>query len=177
MTTDGGDLEDHHSPSDGSDGAHGSDDDGPSTDGDGAHGVAADSSTKRRGPPPPPPSRGEGLVTLRKILRVYGLEEEKTPKDNNCLFHALVMQLRRLELYHGDARKLRKTIVEHMLSIADVRIDKEHDNGRGSTLRNFVHNESWETYMETMATHGVGWGDNLVLISAGEGPHRAHSVV
>ena len=142
-------------------GAHGSDDNGPSTDGDGAHGGGSDGSVAVQ----------EGNVTLGQVLEFYGRQEEDTPKDNNCLFHALVKQLGRVKLYHGDAQELRQKIVDYMREKADVGLP-----GRHVALREFVDDEPWDSYLDTMAQHGRGWGDELALRAASEGPHRAHRV-
>ena len=103
---------------------------------------------------------------LRGVLQVWGLREEPVAGDNNCLFHALVLQLRRIGVYNGDAESLRLLLTDWMRDNADIRIDHENDAGHRSSLCDFVTGE-WGIYLARMARHGGSWGDHCVLTAAG----------
>ena len=103
---------------------------------------------------------------LQRALSSWNLVEEPVPGDNNCLFHALVLQLERLGRFSGSARDLRRRIVDWMARNSHLEICVSHAGGPTS-LRDFVEG-SWETYLAAMGQHNGAWGDHCVLIAAGE---------
>ena len=113
--------------------------------------------------------RAAAGARLNANLEPWGLEEEDVPGDNNCLFHALVLQLGRVGLYAGDAKSLRESLVAWMSTNPDFKIDEAGAQGEAASLKDFVgSDEQWEAYLLKMGAHGKQWGDHLVLVAASE---------
>ena len=73
-----------------------------------------------------------------------------TPKDGNCLFHAMHDQLLRLERASQSASKLRSDLVKYLRS-NPATPDRAH-------LSEFINLGAWDTYLRRTAMEGE-WGD------------------
>ena len=73
-----------------------------------------------------------------------------TPKDGNCMFHAISDQLARLGLTLKTPSELRSSVV-HYLRENPLTSDGTH-------LREFISYQAWESYLRRMSQDGV-WGD------------------
>ena len=72
-----------------------------------------------------------------------------TPKDGNCMFHAISDQLARLGLTLKTPSELRSSVVQYL-----------RDNpltSDGTRLREFISYQAWESYLRRMSQDGV-WG-------------------
>jgi hypothetical protein len=75
--------------------------------------------------------------------------EPRTPADGNCLFHAIVDQLRMHGIKRITYQQLRKQIVEYM---------RRHPfTPDGTHLESFVHGRSWDEHLDYMSDDGT-WG-------------------
>ncbi|XP_078573125.1 caspase-2-like [Branchiostoma floridae x Branchiostoma japonicum] len=86
----------------------------------------------------------ESLLTFR----------DEVPGDGNCMFHAVADQLLRTEGRRISHVELRKQVVDYLR--------QNPLNGVGDHLRNFVPDQNWERYLNTMSRDGT-WGDHIVL--------------
>ena len=108
---------------------------------------------------------------LSASLGTWGLVEEPVSRDNNCLFHALALQLGRLGRFFGEARALREVVVSWMRANGSLVLDDGDSavgtlRGARATLSQFVEGD-WGRYLDRMGRHGGSWGDHAVLVSAG----------
>ena len=94
------------------------------------------------------------------------LTVEAVPGDNNCIFHALKLQLGRQQLYEGNASQLRSYLVEWMRDHQNERIDTPSSKGDATYLKNFCPGHDFQAYLESMAEDGVTWGDHCCLVAA-----------
>ncbi|XP_078617090.1 uncharacterized protein LOC144885181 [Branchiostoma floridae x Branchiostoma japonicum] len=78
----------------------------------------------------------------------------EVPGDGNCMFHAVSDQVLRTEGRHIDHLQLRQQAVDHLR--------RNPRNARGDHLSDFLSNQTWEEYLETMSRDGT-WGDHVVL--------------
>ena len=107
---------------------------------------------------------GRREAELKSILNTWGLEAEDVEGDNNCMFTALAIQLKRVQRFNGSPKELRKSIVEWMYDHGNLSIGGEPQGGP-STLSQFVEG-TWQEYLTKMVVHGGEWGDHCVLLSA-----------
>ena len=77
-----------------------------------------------------------------------------TPKDGNCLFHAISDQLIRLGMAPQSPAALRSSMVEYLRNNPTTP-DAYH-------FRDFVNHGAWEMYLRRMAMDGE-WGDWIAL--------------
>ena len=73
-----------------------------------------------------------------------------TPKDGNCLFHAMHDQLLRLGRASQSAKKLRSDLVKYLRS--------NPATPDGTHLSEFINLGAWDIYLRRMAMEGE-WGD------------------
>ncbi|XP_066297267.1 malignant fibrous histiocytoma-amplified sequence 1 homolog [Branchiostoma lanceolatum] len=74
--------------------------------------------------------------------------------DGNCMFHAVSDQVLRTEGTNISHLQLREQAVDHLR--------RNPCNSRGEHLSDFIPNQSWEEYLDTMSRDGT-WGDHVVL--------------
>lgn len=77
-----------------------------------------------------------------------------TPKDGNCMFHAVSDQLARLGLTPKTPAELRSSVVQYLRN--------NPLSSGGIHLREFVAYRAWESYLRRMRQDGV-WGDWITL--------------
>ncbi len=78
-----------------------------------------------------------------------------TPKDGNCLFHAISDQLSRLGKPSQTASQLRTGVVNFLRS--------NPTTPDGIHFRELVNHSGWETYLRRMSMDGE-WGDYIALL-------------
>ncbi|CAH1239392.1 SHOC2 [Branchiostoma lanceolatum] len=78
----------------------------------------------------------------------------EVPGDGNCMFHAVSDQVLRTEGRQISHLQLREQAVDHLR--------RNPRNARGDHLSDFISNQSWDEYLETMSRDGT-WGDHVVL--------------
>ncbi|XP_066297271.1 malignant fibrous histiocytoma-amplified sequence 1 homolog [Branchiostoma lanceolatum] len=78
----------------------------------------------------------------------------EVPGDGNCMFHAVSDQILHTEGRHITHLQLREQAVGHLR--------RNPRNARGDHLSDFISNQTWEEYLETMSRDGT-WGDHVVL--------------
>jgi len=93
---------------------------------------------------------------LDKELGNAGLayRQPPTPKDGNCLFHAMHDQLIRLGRVSQSATKLRPDLVNYLRS--------NPATPDGTHFSEFINLGAWDTYLRRMAMEGE-WGDWIAL--------------
>ncbi|XP_078572724.1 uncharacterized protein LOC144859718 [Branchiostoma floridae x Branchiostoma japonicum] len=100
-------------------------------------------------------SRADTYNRLARHVAESGLTfRDEVPKDGNCMFHAVADQLFRTEgrqISHGD---LRKQVVDYLRGCPY--------NVNGDHLSDFVPDQNWVRYLDTMSRDGT-WGDHIVL--------------
>ncbi|XP_035697810.1 uncharacterized protein LOC118430883 [Branchiostoma floridae] len=79
---------------------------------------------------------------------------DEVPGDGNCMFHAVSDQVLRTEGRNITHLQLREQAVTHLR--------RNPRNAHGDHLSNFILNQTWEEYLETMSRDGT-WGDHVVL--------------
>ena len=77
-----------------------------------------------------------------------------TPKDGNCMFHAISDQLARLGLTLKTPSELRSSVVQYLRN--------NPLTSDGTHLMEFISYEAWESYLRRMSQDGV-WGDWITL--------------
>ena len=77
-----------------------------------------------------------------------------TPKDGNCMFHAISDQLARLGLTLKTPSELRSRVVQYLRN--------NPLTSDGTHLREFISYQAWESYLRRMSQDGV-WGDWITL--------------
>ena len=77
-----------------------------------------------------------------------------TPKDGNCMFHAISDQLARLGLALKTPLELRSSVVQYLRN--------NPLTSDGTHLREFISYQAWESYLCRMSQDGV-WGDWITL--------------
>jgi len=101
----------------------------------------------------------EAQQRLKGRMQLYGVRAKREiPGDGNCQMHSLSDQLCG-NLNHG--KYIRKRLVRWLTSHSTVTLSN------GCTLKDFVHDQSWEQYCDRMNREGE-WGDHLTLIAAAE---------
>uniref|UniRef100_A0A6B2L4L7 OTU domain-containing protein n=1 Tax=Arcella intermedia TaxID=1963864 RepID=A0A6B2L4L7_9EUKA len=101
----------------------------------------------------------ESQARLKKRLTLYGVAPKREiPGDGNCQMHSLSDQLCG-NLNHS--KFIRKTLLNWLRTHADVALPN------GCTLKDFVHDKTWDEYCTKMSQSGE-WGDHLTLIAAAE---------
>ncbi|XP_035697782.1 uncharacterized protein LOC118430856 [Branchiostoma floridae] len=78
----------------------------------------------------------------------------EVPGDGNCMFHAVSDQVFLTEGRNIDHLTLREQAVDHLR--------RNPRNARGDHLSDFIPNQTWEEYLDTMSRDGT-WGDHVVL--------------
>ena len=91
-----------------------------------------------------------------------------TPKDGNCLFHAMSDQLTRMGKPSQTASQLRTAVVSFLRS--------NPTTPDGIHYREFVNHGGWETYLQRMSIDGE-WGDYIALPGLVNMPHIPVAVV
>ena len=81
--------------------------------------------------------------------------QPSTPKDGNCLFHAMSDQLNRMGKPPQTASQLRAGVVNFLQS--------NPTTPDGIHFREFVNHGGWETYLRRMSMDGE-WGDYIALL-------------
>lgn len=77
-----------------------------------------------------------------------------TPRDGNCMFHAISDQLARLGLALKTPSELRSNVVQYLRN--------NPLTSDGTHLREFISYQAWESYLRRMSQEGV-WGDWITL--------------
>ena len=77
-----------------------------------------------------------------------------TPKDGNCMFHAISDQLARLGLTLNTPSELRSSVAQYLRN-NPLTLDGTH-------LRRFISYQAKESYLRRMSQEGV-WGDWITL--------------
>jgi len=96
---------------------------------------------------------------LHTRMELYGVEPRREiPGDGNCQFYSLSDQLTGTLHY---ASFIRYCIVVWLKAHADYQLSN------GAILKDFVHDKSWENYINDMSRNSV-WGDHLTLLAAAE---------
>ena len=100
-------------------------------------------------------NRPNNQITLERNVRSAGLRVEETPKDGNCMFHALATQIRRtgLDISHSE---LRARIVQYL--------NVNRCSTNGSDLSDWVQGGNFDNYLSRMARDGE-WGDEIILVA------------
>lgn len=105
---------------------------------------------------------------LVALLLQYNLEIHGVAGDNNCLFNALVRQLKILGIHTYDPASLRSACVKWLREHADTPMDYD-GQGEAKFVRNATLNDNLPTfdeYLNHMELDGVTWGDHLTLLAA-----------
>ncbi|XP_078615344.1 uncharacterized protein LOC144884161 [Branchiostoma floridae x Branchiostoma japonicum] len=98
---------------------------------------------------------GDHYTRLAAHVSELGLTfRAAVPGDGNCMFHAVSDQVLRTEGKHMDHLQLRQQAVDHLR--------RNPRNAHGDHLSNYIPNQAWEEYLETMSRDGT-WGDHVVL--------------
>jgi len=96
---------------------------------------------------------------LNSRLTLYGVKAHREiPGDGNCQMYSLSDQLCG-NLNH--AKYIRRALVSWLKTNSEISLSN------GCTLKDFVHDQSWENYCQKMLKDGE-WGDHLTLIAAAE---------
>ena len=77
-----------------------------------------------------------------------------TPKDGNCMFHAVAASLRTIDARPIDHLQVRHSVIDYL------RHNQILDNGLD--LSDFVSNLSWDQYVDSLSYE---WGDHICLIA------------
>ena len=80
--------------------------------------------------------------------------DRPTPKDGNCMFHAISDQLARLGLTLKNQSELRSSVVQCLRN--------NPLTSDGTHLREFISYQAWESYLRKMSQDGV-WGDWITM--------------
>ena len=81
--------------------------------------------------------------------------QSPTPKDGNCLFHAMSDQLTRVGKAPQTASQLRSSLVSYLRSSPTT--------PDGIYYREFINHGGWDAYLRRMSMDGE-WGDWIVLL-------------
>jgi len=101
----------------------------------------------------------EAHARLKQRMQLYGVHARREiPGDGNCQMHSLSDQLCG-NLKH--AKYIRRKLISWLKSHSTLELSN------GCTLKDFVHDQSWEQYCTKMCKEGE-WGDHLTLIAAAE---------
>jgi len=101
----------------------------------------------------------EDKTRLNERLKLYGVKAlREIPGDGNCQMYSLSDQLSG-NLKHS--KFIRRTLINWL------RRNSETPLSNGCTLKDFVHDQTWEQYCTKMLKEGE-WGDHLTLIAAAE---------
>jgi hypothetical protein len=101
----------------------------------------------------------EAKNRLNERLSLYGVKAlREIPGDGNCQMYSLSDQLCG-NLNHS--KYIRRTLVKWLQKNSEIPLSN------GCTLKDFVHDLSWENYCAKMLKEGE-WGDHLTLIAASE---------
>jgi len=100
----------------------------------------------------------ESKKRLNERLILYDVKAREIPGDGNCQMYSLSDQLCG-NLNHS--KFIRRTLVHWLRRNAEIPLKN------GCTLKDFVHDQSWENYCLKMLKEGE-WGDHLTLIAAAE---------
>jgi len=96
---------------------------------------------------------------LKERMQLYGVQARREiPGDGNCQMHSLSDQLCG-NLNH--AKHIRGRLVSWLRAHASLELPN------GCTLKDFVHDQTWDQYCAKMSKEGE-WGDHLTLIAAAE---------
>jgi len=96
---------------------------------------------------------------LNSRMTLYGVKAHREiPGDGNCQMYSLSDQLCG-NLNH--AKYIRRALVSWLKTNSEISLSN------GCTLKDFVHDQSWENYCQKMLKDGE-WGDHLTLIAAAE---------
>lgn len=94
------------------------------------------------------------LLQLKKTFKDMGLTVRDVSSDGNCLFAAIVDQLR----VRGDFRYTQENL--RLAAVVYLRNNPTADDGTPYAL--FLSGETWEQYLYKMSQDGE-WGDHMVL--------------
>ncbi|KAK3583061.1 hypothetical protein CHS0354_004006 [Potamilus streckersoni] len=101
----------------------------------------------------------EMVQNMKELVEREGLVVKDVFPDGNCLFTAVVDQLR----VHGNFKYTPST-----LRAAAVNYLKENSKQRdGTPLEHFLLNETWENYLARMSRDGE-WGEHIILGAVSE---------
>jgi len=101
----------------------------------------------------------EAHARLKQRMQLYGVHARREiPGDGNCQMHSLSDQLCG-NLNH--AKHIRRRLVSWLRSHSTIELPN------GCTLKDFVHDQTWDQYCSKMSKEGE-WGDHLTLIAAAE---------
>ena len=90
----------------------------------------------------------------RQTLSPQQYRDPPTPRDGNCMFHAISDQLARLGLALKTPSELRSNVVQYLRN--------NPLTSDGTHLREFISYQAWESYLRRMSQEGV-WGDWITL--------------
>jgi len=96
---------------------------------------------------------------LNERLTLYGVKAlREIPGDGNCQMYSLSDQLCG-NLKHS--KFIRRTLINWLRKNSETPLSNQ------CTLKDFVHDQTWDQYCEKMLKEGE-WGDHLTLIAAAE---------
>jgi hypothetical protein len=96
------------------------------------------------------------MKTMEERLIAYSLRIHPVPGDGNCQFHSVAHQLNLSRAQRGDgdaSKEYTHTSVRGMVT-SWLKENSDLDIGNSTTLKEYVHGQTWESYWESMTKQG-----------------------
>lgn len=106
----------------------------------------------------------DALTILQMHLKLYNRDIVDVPGDNNCQFHAIADQLKRIGILGWTDRQLRQKAVE-WLNNNEIKEMDDNKIGERTLLRDAVGIVNWKHYITEISKHNVTWGDEATLLA------------
>ena len=106
----------------------------------------------------------DALTILQMHLRLYKRDIVDVPGDNNCQFHAITDQFKRIGILGWTDRQLRIKAVK-WLNNNELREMDDSKIGKRTILRDAIGVIDWKHYITEMSQHNTTWGDEATLLA------------